>query len=424
MPYLHIRGEFHAYYPDDPRSGPEPDGDTLKFKPDTPTLVEQLQSEGFTASRFNTRGMINLRFEGIDALEIHFEDLHQNLEWANAARDLVLDAVGFEDVHFFDDLPAKVRSIGKHPQRGHILAQSLDDNGRIVAFVYPGEGELPDGAEVTLSQDWVDRSLNVVLLQAGLAYPTFYTTMPDAMHQHMAAYSRDARQAGRGMWPYEALSTERGVILRRVEDLADLVIWPKLFRRLARYLGAGHRDLQGFSTWLQQDTRHRNDPVRLPDGSIGAMSDVIALGEDGALRLRFLPEEITILPPQAPPRHALPPTEATSRHLAPLRIIALLPNPKGPDEGHEVITIMNVSPRRYELEGWKLADRSGGSVPLSGSIASGQVIQITPHADSDLRLSNRGDRVEIWDAAGALVDAVEYPALDPEDRGWHFIFGD
>jgi hypothetical protein len=42
MPYTVLRGRFVIRYPDLPRQGPEPDGDTVKFVPDTPALVEGL----------------------------------------------------------------------------------------------------------------------------------------------------------------------------------------------------------------------------------------------------------------------------------------------------------------------------------------------------------------------------------------------
>src|SRR5215216_2623522 len=94
MSYTLIKGEFHIFYPDIPRQGPEPDGDTVKFRPDNPILVERLERPGGIGPDFNGRNMINLRLEGIDALETHFDDMHQNLELALAARDALLQRLG------------------------------------------------------------------------------------------------------------------------------------------------------------------------------------------------------------------------------------------------------------------------------------------------------------------------------------------
>jgi hypothetical protein len=40
--YTVIKGKFWIHYPDMPRQGPEPDGDTVTFQPDDVTLVRQL----------------------------------------------------------------------------------------------------------------------------------------------------------------------------------------------------------------------------------------------------------------------------------------------------------------------------------------------------------------------------------------------
>jgi hypothetical protein len=45
-----------------PRSGPEPDGDTITFRPDNPVIVQSLPNQG-RPPRFNGRGMTSIRFE-------------------------------------------------------------------------------------------------------------------------------------------------------------------------------------------------------------------------------------------------------------------------------------------------------------------------------------------------------------------------
>jgi hypothetical protein len=46
--YTLIRGEFYIRYPDLPRNGPEPDGDTINFLPDNDDLVRSLPRFGNT----------------------------------------------------------------------------------------------------------------------------------------------------------------------------------------------------------------------------------------------------------------------------------------------------------------------------------------------------------------------------------------
>jgi hypothetical protein len=170
MTYRVLRGQFVIRYPDLPRQGPEPDGDTIKFLPDTPALVETLPRPSGQPPDINSRG-ISVRLEAIDALETHFAETHQEIAGGNAARDELLRMLGFTNVRFFDDLPNKVASADRDSLRGHVLTNGIDANGRMIGFVYPGEHPGPDGSIVFLDDAGVDLSANTALLSAGLAYP-------------------------------------------------------------------------------------------------------------------------------------------------------------------------------------------------------------------------------------------------------------
>jgi hypothetical protein len=68
--YILILGDFYIRYPDLPRNGPEPDGDTINFLPDHDDLIRGLPR--FTAGVGPDRrhlGTYGVRFEGIDTLE-------------------------------------------------------------------------------------------------------------------------------------------------------------------------------------------------------------------------------------------------------------------------------------------------------------------------------------------------------------------
>src|SRR4030095_636759 len=157
MPYTLLRGSFVIRYPDLPRQGPEPDGDTIKFLPDTPALVEALPRRSGRPPDINARG-ISVRLEAIDALETHFGETHQELSGANAARDELLRLLGFTNVTYFPDLPNKVQSADQDSLRGHVLSNGIDANGRLIGFVYPGEHPSPDGTDVFLDNALVDQS--------------------------------------------------------------------------------------------------------------------------------------------------------------------------------------------------------------------------------------------------------------------------
>jgi hypothetical protein len=92
------------------------------------------------APRINARGNVAVRLEAIDALETHFSGTHQELAGANAGRDRLLAGLGFTNVRFWPDLPNRVRSADRDSVRGHVLSNGVDADGRVVAFVHPGDG--------------------------------------------------------------------------------------------------------------------------------------------------------------------------------------------------------------------------------------------------------------------------------------------
>ncbi|WP_419739339.1 thermonuclease family protein [Ruegeria sp.] len=295
MAYKLIKGEFHIFYPDIPKQGPEPDGDTLKFKPDDPSLVQDLWRSGQPRPGFNGRGMINLRFEGLDALETHFRSAHQNKPLAEASRDFLLDWAGFGGVVFWDDKPNKVQQVENNPVRGYILTNGLDGHGRIVAFVYSGDAPEPDGEVFKLMPDRVDQSFNARSLEAGQSYPLFYLTLPISLARHLGGIADQARAAGKGLYPDDASAPGQDFEVTPA-NYQDLVIWPKLFRRLHDYFADEFDDLTGFDTWLRADPRDRDDRMLLPEDYDAHFHNVVEVTSPASMRLTVDPKDIVILP--------------------------------------------------------------------------------------------------------------------------------
>ncbi|WP_063910221.1 lamin tail domain-containing protein [Herbidospora yilanensis] len=101
MTYTLLRGNFVIRYPDLPRQGPEPDGDTIKFLPDTPALIEALPRPSGTSPDLNRRG-ISVRLEAIDAT-VTADSLDETVIWPKLFRRLVpYFAAGFPDFDHFD----------------------------------------------------------------------------------------------------------------------------------------------------------------------------------------------------------------------------------------------------------------------------------------------------------------------------------
>jgi len=293
--YVLITGDFYVLYPDLPGNGPEPDGDTISFLPLHDDLVQALPRFNGIAPDRKHLGVYSVRFEGIDALETHYKNRHQNLELADAARDLMLREVGFQTVTFRPDRPNKVESAVPHPLPGYVLATGIEANGRIVAQVYagqPNEG-VADGDRVFVDDARLDRSVNAALVRAGLAYGEFYTTMPFPLIGHLRDEVGKARAAEAGFWPREGISVDASARPASVADLSDMVIFPKLYRRLSDYFADNHSDLAAFDTWVRAKPE-RDDLTQLPSGERGHLHDTYVVDGQG-IRLRYRPEELVFL---------------------------------------------------------------------------------------------------------------------------------
>ncbi|WP_232320223.1 lamin tail domain-containing protein [Herbidospora daliensis] len=396
-------------YPDLPRQGPEPDGDTIKFLPDTPALIEALPRPSGASPDLNRRG-VSVRLEAIDALETHFEETHQRLDWAYAARDRLLALLGFTGVEFFDDLPNKVKRADQDSISGHVLTNGVDANGRLIAFVYGGATDTPDGAPIFLTPDLADASANRALLAEGLAYPAYYATLPVDLRDHLAGVSRAARPAT-GLWPH-ADGHPGNPATVTPETLDETVIWPKLFRRLVPYFAAGFTGFDQFDTWLRADPVHRDDAVWLIGRrEHGNLHDVVRASGD-QIELTVWPEDFVIAPdPATGP--TTPPTAVTGD----LVIVAALPNPAGADAGAEKITLLNVTPGPIALDGWHLRDTSGNRTALTGPIEAGEVRVVKVGW-----LNNESDSIMLVGPDDVVIDTVTYKK-EQVQTGRTIVFG-
>ncbi|SHN46205.1 lamin tail domain-containing protein [Cryptosporangium aurantiacum] len=404
MSYTLLKGSFVIRYPDLPRQGPEPDGDTVKFRPDTPALVETLARVSGRAPDLNARG-ISVRLEALDALETHFGETHQELGGANAARDALLAALGFTNVEYFPDQPNKVRSADQDSVRGHVLSNGIDANGRLIGFVYAGDADPVDGSVLFLETPQLDQSVNARLLADGHAYPAFYATLPAELRAHLAVTSREARTASRGIWATSTADPNGAATVTDLASLETLAIWPKLFRRLVPYLAAGFPDFDGFDAWLRADPVNRDDEVLLLSTAERSNLHDVVTASGSRVQLTVWPDDFVISPDPARPGVPTGPQPGVPGDVL---IVAALPDPLGTDRGHESVTLLNISSAAVELDGWALVDTAGGRYELSGSLDAGGTLQAT--LDGALALGNNGDTITLVASKGMTIDQVTYKA--------------
>ncbi len=90
-----------------------------------------------------------------------------------------------------------------------------------------------------------------------------------------------------------------------------------------------------------------------------------------------------------------------------VRIVSLLPNPVGLDYGKEQVHLHNFSYEEVSLEGWKLEDKTGNCLALTGALPA-QATRIITLREKELPLNNDGEIVTLRDATGKEVHKVEY----------------
>lgn len=302
MPYRIVEGEFRLSYVNAAgrTQGSEPDGDSVWFKPANPELLRKVGAAGWSA-KFNKGGLVQLRLEGIDALETHFEGKHQRWEPALAARDALLAAIGFGAVTYATpknegEKPMRVQTVAKpHPVKGYVLTRAIDSpqHGRPVAFAFAGKAPKGQNGELELGVAVLRRSVNWKLMKLGLVYPMYYTeTLPTDLRDELTAQMVAARKAGRGVWKFDRTMTLTAY--SSVESLEGTAIWPKLFRRLAKYFADGRKSVAGFEAWLREKPKDRDDALFIQDkAEKGNLHDVIEVKGD-KLRMKYRPERLMV----------------------------------------------------------------------------------------------------------------------------------
>ena len=235
----------------------------------------------------NARGHAQLRVEGVDALETHYQGYHQPMKLARAACRYLLSYLGIDEV-VWDESQSRVIK-AQDETEGYILARSTEANRRPVAFVFAGGIEHRDGSEVILDESILKRSLNYGLIARGLAYPTYYNGLFSDLRLPLTRAMASARSEERGVWPFDL--TTKGFSVPGLEPLTEnVVILPKLFRRLVDYMGDGGM-MDGFRAHLQA----RCEPlVRVSQVHFTRLDAVVDVKGD-RVRLTESPENLIFL---------------------------------------------------------------------------------------------------------------------------------
>jgi hypothetical protein len=254
--------------------GKQPDGDSIRFEPDTPALLAQL--EHAERARRSSDGTLQLRVEGIDAPETHYNTLAQPR--GDRSRDRLLTLCGFRDVRRggHGDQAQTVTAATPARIRAAVLSHIVDVDGRPVSFLLVGSDLPADGADVELDEPLVQRTLNARMLADGSAYLTLYASLEAPVRALLRAISDGARRRGQGVWPIDASARFRLGDQASIGPSGQLLL-PKLFRRSTDYLrtrGAA----ETLPDWLRTHGgpgRPEDDRLRLRGGPLRHLSDLV-----------------------------------------------------------------------------------------------------------------------------------------------------
>ena len=251
--------------------GKQPDGDSIRFRPDTPGLLDDLlRSRRIEPSE---DGTVQLRLEGIDAPETHYQGQAQPL--ADPARDRLLALCGFTRIRR-EGQDVIAATPAERPAAA--LAHMADANGRPVAFLLT-KGRLPaDGSYKDIDDALLSRTINAALLADGSAYVTLYESAAPPLRRALRALAAEAREAGLGVWGADATSA---FVLRSQASIGPegALILPKLFRRCTDYLRTRSSG-ETLVHWLQT----QGDPP-------GSEDDEVVIGGRTIVRLSDLIEQ-------------------------------------------------------------------------------------------------------------------------------------
>ncbi len=249
MSYTVIQGTFRVV-------GFSPDGDSVRFAPNDPDLVNHLPGGRRTLAPGKS---VQLRLECIDALETHYGNgstrfTQQPPVPAKAARARLLELLGFTGVKW-DANEKDVVACDKDDRPGFILSNGFDSYGaRPVSYAFAGPlpTGLADGADKFLDATFLKQSANYAMVLEGHAYPMYYEGAFHDLRAEMDAAMASAAAASLGVWATDA--TLAGFAVPPDTALTDKhALWPKLFRRTSSFFKdePKAKDLSGFPAWLE-----------------------------------------------------------------------------------------------------------------------------------------------------------------------------
>ena len=291
--YTLIKGSFHVV-------GFSPDDDSLMFKANNDrhwAKVQTTYADIFAERLTQADGAVQLRLQGIDALETHYspspiatpkhlkdkendnlekpkpKSHHQPEEFADLATAVFLNYLGVNRVkwssrwgHTWID-KAWIQQGKKEVMvddkfadtiPGYIITRDIERKGRPISWVFAGKTRSRDGTQYTKGQisARIERSANYHLLAQGVVYPYFFMTLPATLRSRLikaVEIAQSNADKDDNLWHTDR--TLRGVTIKNISALTEKYeMFPYLFRKLLKH--AFKQDVLAYWDALESDASH------------------------------------------------------------------------------------------------------------------------------------------------------------------------
>ncbi|MEZ5045206.1 MAG: hypothetical protein R2828_35255 [Saprospiraceae bacterium] len=269
MEYFLIKGHFHVV-------GYSPDGDSLMFEANDPKMWDKVLTEHreiFTEKLEAGKGSVQLRLQGLDALETHYgptpvpppKDMagktfakaekpkagnyKQPETFGELATEKLLSYLGVASTEWGSKFGAKwVKSVtvkaskvtydkkNEDKLEGYVIVNDMDMKGRPLSWVFGGTTSTADGSNLSTTEvaAKIKTSGNYKLIATGMVYPYFFMTLAAKLRQKLIDGYKNAKRQKMGVWSVD--KTLEGIELDKRSQLTDeYLIFPYLFRRIIKH---------------------------------------------------------------------------------------------------------------------------------------------------------------------------------------------
>lgn len=272
MDYYLIKGHFHVV-------GYSPDGDSLMFEAKNKKHWKKITSahhELFEEKLKKGNGVVQLRLQGIDALETHYSPsnliapkglgskksskaeapkkgkFRQPATYGDMATSEMMKLFGVENMTWaksgygatyvkqIEVIKGKKTSTYKSknndPLEGYVIVNDIERKGRPISWVFAGKTRTRDGAKLTTAKlnATLKNSINYQLLANGLVYPYFFFTLAAKLRNNLVEAVESAQKEKLNIWSLD--KTMDGILLKKSSQITgDHLLFPYLFRRIIKH---------------------------------------------------------------------------------------------------------------------------------------------------------------------------------------------